>query len=149
VKNMKSILNAAAVCLMVMAMTSGCAALSRMGARSQTLDERVKGYMQAQVDGKWDEAYAYLDAASKEKTSRERYVNQTRKAAYTGFEIEEITEAPSGDQAKVKLRLNISFMGYDLKRAPHTQTWVKEKGAWYVIPPSQQGNPFAAEEKKQ
>ena len=39
---------------------------------------------------------------------------------------------PSGDQATVKVRIDISFMGYNFKGAPQTQNWVKEKGEWFV-----------------
>jgi hypothetical protein len=147
VNNTKRTLTAAAVCLVVVALAAGCATLFQQGSQ-QPLEDRVKGYMQAQVDGKWDKAYDFLDAASRAKTSQESYIHQTRKATYTGFEVEEITETPAGDQARVKLRLDISFMGFDLKRAPHTLTWVKEKGAWFVSSQPQQGNPFTPEEKK-
>jgi hypothetical protein len=45
--------------------------------------------------------------------------------------------------------MHISFMGYDFKRAPQTQNWVKEKGAWFVNSQSQsQKTPFTTHEKK-
>lgn len=103
------------MCLLFILLTAGCAALFQTS-KQQTLEDRVKGYMQAQVDGKWDDAYSFLDAASRDKISQESYVHQTRKASYKGYEIDKITELSSGDQAKVKVRLDISFMGYDLKR---------------------------------
>ena len=64
--------------------------------------------------------------------TRESYVNRTRKLSYKGFKIEEITVLPSGDQATVKVRIDISYMGYNFKGAPQTQNWVKEKGEWFV-----------------
>ena len=113
-------------------LSAGCAALSPITAKQETLEERVKNYMQAQIDGKWDRAYSFFDSSSREKISRESYVHRTRKLSYKGFAIEEITMLPSGDQATVKVRIDISFMGYDFKRAPQTQNWVKEKGEWFV-----------------
>ena len=58
---------------------------------------------------------------------RESYVNRTRNLSYKGFGIEEITMLPSGDKATVKVKIDISFMGYDFKGAPQKQDWVKER----------------------
>jgi hypothetical protein len=138
----------AAVCSLMLALSAGCAALSPLTTKQETLEERVKSYVQAQIDGKWDRAYSFFDASTREKIPREGYVRRTGKVAYKGFEIEEITVLPSGDQATVKVRIDISFMGYDFKRAPQTQNWVKEKGEWFVNsqPPSR-STPFSEQEK--
>ncbi|MEW6077224.1 MAG: hypothetical protein AB1724_05405 [Thermodesulfobacteriota bacterium] len=146
-KNTHKTLTAAAVCLMMLALAAGCAALSQMSAKHQPLEERVKGYMQAQIEGRWEDAYGYLDAATRGNTSRDSYIHKTRKANYTGYEIAEVNILPSGDQAKVKVKLDISFMGYDMKGAPLMQNWVKEKGAWYVVPQPKEGA-FAPGEKE-
>jgi hypothetical protein len=129
---------------MLILLATGCFTLLHQ--TPQTLEDRVKEYMQAQMDGKWDVAYSFLNSAARAKTSQESYVHQIRKATVKGFEIAEISELPSGDQAKVKVRLDLAFMGFDLKQAPHKQTWVKEKGTWFVSPQPQQGNPFAPEQ---
>ena len=36
-------------------------------AKQEPLEERVKNYMQAQIDGKWDRAYSFFDSSSREK----------------------------------------------------------------------------------
>ena len=51
---------AAALCLLMLILSVGWAALSPIAAKQETLDERVKNYMQAQIDGKWDRAYSFL-----------------------------------------------------------------------------------------
>ena len=127
-KNRRTLL--AALCCLIIILSTGCAALSPV--KQETLEERVNKYMQAQIDGKWDRAYAYFDSSSRETISLENYINRTGKVAYKGFEIEEVMVLPSADQATVKVRIDISFMGYDFKRAPQTQNWVKEKGEWFV-----------------
>ena len=43
-------------------------------AKQETLEERVKNYMQAQIDGKWDRVYSFFDSSSRQKISRESYV---------------------------------------------------------------------------
>ena len=138
----------AAVLGMIMILSAGCAALSPL-AQQETLEERVTNYMQAQIDGKWDIAYSFFDPSSREKVSREGYVHQTRKLSYKGFTIEEVTILPSGDQATVMVRIDISFMGYVFPRAPQKQNWVRERGAWFLKfrPPSRK-TPFSQREKK-
>ena len=139
----------AAVCCLMLILSAGCAALSPITAKQETLEERVKNYMQAQIDGKWDRAYSFFDSSSHETVSRESYVHQTRKLSYKGFGIEEIKTLPSGDQATVKVRIDISFMGYDFKGAPQTQNWVKERGEWFVkSEPQSRKTPFDTQEKQ-
>jgi hypothetical protein len=132
VKNKILIFPTLTACLLLF-LVVGCAGLSpKASDKKATLEERVQKYMQAQVDQQWNTAYSFLNASSREQTPREQYIQQTRKATYTGFEIDEINVLPEGDKAKVRVRIDISFMGFELKRAPHNQEWVKEKGVWYV-----------------
>jgi len=122
--------------------------LAPVTTKQETLEERVKNYMQAQIDGKWDRAWSFYDSSSRERVSRESYLNRARKLSYKGFAIEEITMLPSGDQATVKVKIDISFMGYDFKGGPQTQNWVKESGEWFVKEPQSRKNPFAPQEKQ-
>ena len=138
----------AVVCCLIVILLAGCAALSSFVA-GEPIEERVKQYMQAQIDGKWGRAYSFLDSSSRETMPQERYVNRTGKLSYKGFAIEEITVLPSGDQATVKVKIDISFMGYDFKKAPQTQTWVKEKGEWVVkLQPQSRRTPFTEPQKQ-
>jgi len=140
----------AAACCLVVILLAGCAALSPLNTK-QTLEERVKIFMQAQIDGKWDHAYSFFDSSSREKVSKENYLRADRKLSYKGFAIEEITLLPSGDQATVKVRIDLSFMGYVFPRAPQTQNWVKENGEWFLKSEtqSQKTGPFPAQQKQQ
>lgn len=134
--NTRRRLTTAAGCLMLILLAAGCAGLSPLASKQAPLEERVKDYMQAQVDQKWDEAYLFFDTFSRQEVPRESYIQKTRQASYTGFTVEEITLLPSGDQATVKVKINISFMGYELNKAPHQQEWVKENGSWFVKIPA-------------
>ena len=141
----------AAVCWLIVILLAGCATLSSLNTKQETLDERVKNYMQAQVDGKWDRAYSFFDSSTREKVLRENYVHKTRKLSYKGFAIEEITMLPSGEQATVKVRIDISFMGYDFKGAPEIQNWAKENGGWFLKwsgTQSRNANPITPQEKQ-
>ena len=139
------------MCCLIVILSAGCAALSPpLTAKQETLDERVKNYMQAQIDGKWDRAYSFLDSSSRARVARESYVAKPRKLSYTGFGIEEITVLPAGDQATVKVRIDISFMGFDFKGAPQKQDWVKERGEWFLkSEPQSRRTPFPPPEKKE
>ena len=135
----------AAACCLVLILLAGCAALSSLTAKGESLEERVKNYMQAQIDRKWDRAYTFLDRSSRENMTRESYVSRTRKTSNTGFTIGEVTMHPSGDQATVKVRMDISYMGFNFKAVSQTQHWVKERGEWFVNIGQQ--NPFIKQEK--
>jgi hypothetical protein len=148
VKNTAKMLLAAACCLTVIVF-AGCASLSPTPATQETLEERVRQYMQAQIDGNWDLAYSFYDSSSRREIRRESYISRPRKLSYKGFEIEEITGLPSGDQATVKVKIDLLYMGYNFKGAPQTQEWVKEKGAWFVNSRSQsRKTPFNTQENK-
>ena len=139
-----------AVCCLMLILSAGCAALSPITTKQETLEERVNNYMQSQIDGKWDRAYSFFDSSSRETVSRESYVNRPRNLSYKGFAIEEIKMLPAGDQAMVKVRIDLSFMGYVFPRAPQTQNWVKERGGWFVkTEPQSRAIPFTPSEKQQ
>ncbi len=139
----------AAACFLALILSVGCAALSPLTAKQETLDERVKNYMQAQVDKKWDRAYSFLDSSFRARVTRESYVATPRKLSYTGFGIEEITVLPAGDQATVKVKIDILVMGFEFKRGAQTQSWIKEKGEWFVkAEPQSRRTPFAPQGKQ-
>ena len=147
VNNNGRTLLAAACCLMLI-LSAGCAALSPV--KEEPLEERVKNYMQAQIDRKWDRAYEFLDSSSREKVDRESYISQNRRLPYRKFTIGEITVAPSGDQATVKILADIPYKGFTFKGASQIQHWVKEKGGWFIkSAPSSKKNPFTLQQEKQ
>jgi len=129
-------------------LSAGCAALAPV--KEEPLEERVKAYMQAGIDRKWGRAYEFLDSSSREKVDRDTYLSQPRKVPYRKFTIDEITVAPSGDQATVKIKTDIAYKGYTFKGASQEQHWVKEKGAWFVkaAPPSRK-HPFNLQREKE
>ena len=130
-KGMRRKLLAASCCLIVI-LLAGCAASTYLGTKQETLEERVKNYMHAQSDGEWDHVYSFFHSSYRNKISKEAFVNRDRKLSFKRFEIEEITVLPSGDEATVKVLIDISMMGYLFPRAPQKQIWAKENGGWYV-----------------
>ena len=145
----KTQLAAVCCCMILILLAAGCAALSSTTVKQETLEKRVQSYMQAYINGNWDQAYSFLNASSREKISKDKYIQQhDRKLSYKKFEIEGVNMLPSGDQATVRVRIDLSFMGYVFPRAPQTQEWVKENGGWF-IKSSDKTTPFTQQKKKQ
>jgi len=137
----------AASCCLIVILLAGCAASNSLGTKQETLKERVENYMQAQIDGEWDHVYSFFHSSYREKVSKEAFVNRDRKLSFKRFEIEEITVLPSGDEATVTVRIDISMMGYLFPRAPQKQNWAKENGGWYVKG-SDRRSPFTQQQKQ-
>ena len=138
---------AAAYCLIVILLAAGCAGLTSLGTKQETLDERVKNYMQAQIEGKWDQAYSFFHSSYREKVPKENYVHRAGGLSYKGFAIEEISMLPSGNEATVKVKIDLSYMGYVFPRAPQTQKWARENGGWFITW-SDKTNPFTQQKKQ-
>ena len=139
----------AAVCCLMLIFSVGCAALSSVTAKGEPLEERVKNYMQAQVERKWTRAYAFFDSSSRERVSQESYVSRSRKLSNKGFAIEEIKLLPSGDEATVKVKTDVSYMTFSFKGVSQTQHWVKERGEWFVkIAADSQKMPYVPPQEK-
>jgi hypothetical protein len=128
-------------------LSAGCAGLFSITVPQESLEERIKNYMQAQIDQEWDHAYEFFDSSSRRKIARESYVYRTRTLGYTGFRMEEINMLPSEDQATVKVRIDVMAMSFNFRGVSQTQNWVKEKGGWFVKS-EQQKNPFVTQEKQ-
>jgi hypothetical protein len=143
----------AAACCLIVFMLAGCATSSSISAKRETLEERVRNYMQAQIDGRWDHVYAFLHSSYRDKVPKESYVNRARDLSYKGFTIEEINVLPSGNEATVKVRIDLLFMGTVFPRASETQNWTKENGEWFMkssdkINPSKKTTPFTQQKKQ-
>jgi hypothetical protein len=140
----------ALACFLMMIFAAGCAAVSPVTATRETLEERVKQYMQAQIDGKWDTVYSCFDDSSRAKLTRESFVKGSRSLPYRGFAIQEITLLPSGDRATVKVGIDFRIRGYDFTGPFQLQEWIAERGEWFVkYEPPQGKNPFTPQEKQQ
>lgn len=121
-----------AACCLIVLLLAGCAALPSPRSSQEAIEGRVINFMQAQIEGKWDHAYSFFHASYRQKVSKESYLRRDGKLSYKGFKIEEITILPSGNEAVVKVRIDLSFMGYVFPRAPQKQSWAKENGRWFI-----------------
>ena len=129
--NGRMLLAAAACCFLTLILSAECAALSPKNPQ-QSLEDKVGDYMQAQIDEKWDRVYSFLEPSYREEVSRENFVHRTRKMFLKAFTIETIKILPSGNQATVKVRIDVSFRGTTFQKALKTQHWTKQNGEWFV-----------------
>lgn len=126
----------------IVLLVCGCAGLSLKSPES-SLQERVNGFMQAQINQQWNDAYRYHDSAYRKLVSKDDYLRRPRQMQISAYEIKSITVGPSEKTASVKLKLDLKIQGYEFKGGPQTQKWVKEYRKWFIkIQPSGVGGPL-------
>lgn len=118
---------AAAMCCLMAILLAGCAGLTPEP-KQESLDERVKNYMQAQIDKDWAKVYSFFHSSYREKMSKEQFTGMVRKLSYKSFTIEGIDMLPSGQEAQVKVRIDLSFMGMSSRGRPRNRTGRRKTG---------------------
>jgi hypothetical protein len=132
--------------VLIFILAIGCASLPQKISKEEALRNRVNALMQAKIDGKWDIVYDLYDSSYRKTLSREQFASRSRAMLFKNFSIETIEILPSGTEAKVKVRTDISMKGFDFKGAPENQNWIEENGKWFMkVKP--QINPFAPRKK--
>lgn len=110
----------------------GCATLSAPAGKKASLKDRVNQLMNARITGNWDVVYDISDSAFRKKVHRKEFASRPRKLQFKSFEIRKIEILPSGSEATVDVRNEISMGGYVFKNAPEIQNWVKVDDTWYL-----------------
>ncbi len=113
----------------------------------ELLRKRVMELMQAKIGGKWDVVYTFYDSNFRNATSKESFLNRPRKMSFKNITIEKIEILPSGKEAKVEVKSDVTMQGFDFKGAPSKQHWIKEEDMWFQkVNPKM--NPFGAQTQK-
>lgn len=131
--------------LVAVILTTGCASFPQQKPE-ESLKKRVDILMQAKIDGRWDTVYDLYDSSFRKTTHKEKFVYGTKNMHFKNYSIEEIKILPSGKEADVKIKSEISVQGFDFKGVPETQHWIKEKGKWFMKVRSQK-HPFVPKKK--
>jgi len=127
---------------LVVILAIGCASFPQQISKEESLRKRIDTLMQAKINGKWDIVYDHYDSSYRKTLPREQFANRSRSMQFKNFSIETIEILPSGKEAKVKVKSDISLQGFDFKGAPENQQWIEENGQWFLkVKP--QKNPFA------
>ena len=111
---------------------SACISMAEETRSEKALRDRVSGYMQAVIDGKWNEAYPYMMEGYRATVSPDQFAHVPRNVRTQDYAIESIEIEANGDEARVALSLTIAFQGHAFPNAPQTQTWIMEKGNWHL-----------------
>ena len=108
----------------------------------KSLTQRVKKYMQAKSDNKWDIVYSLFDSSSKKNISKNQFISIPRNIIFKTFTIGDIQILNTGTEAVVRVKVNISIQQFDFKDAPEKQTWIKENGKWFIKIKNEKFNPI-------
>ncbi len=130
------------VLIIVFAGLSACSTFQRKPPQ-EALKERVEGLMEAKVNNNWTKVYTFYDPNFKKTTTQEGFAGMNRGVSFSNFSIESIDIAPSGTEATVKVKYDVSMKGFDFKGTPEIQKWIKEGSHWYLhIKPINSDNPL-------
>jgi hypothetical protein len=98
----------------------------------EELRARVDGLMTARINNEWGKVYEFHTPSYKENTSRDAFLGKSRQSNVVRYEIESIEISPSGDEATVKVKNDMSAMNFDFPGVVMTQKWVKVRWNWYL-----------------
>lgn len=126
--------------LIIGACLSACSVFQFKPAK-EVLQSRVQGLMDAKINNEWGTVYEFYASSYKEHYSRDAFLMKSRKSSVLRYEIESIEINPSGDEATVKIKNDMSAMSFEFPGIVMTQKWVKEGWSWYL-----QVNPVSKKE---
>ena len=116
--------------IMVMSFISACQSLP-LQSPEQVLQNRVTRMMAARGNQNWAEVYEYLAPDYQNRISQGKFVGMPRNVLYGDFVLESIKIGPSGNEAVVTVKYDMTVMSFDVKGRSETQEWVKTGGKWY------------------
>jgi hypothetical protein len=117
--------------LILGAYLGACSTFSFRSAEEQ-LRARVDGLMTARINSEWGKVYEFYAPAYKENNSRDAFVAKSRQSNVLRYQIESIEIAPSGDEATVKVKNDMSALTFEFPGIVMTQRWVKTGWNWYL-----------------
>jgi hypothetical protein len=98
----------------------------------ENLRIRVDEMMNARVNDDWGKVYDYLDSGYRNRISKTNFLNIRREMDITSYKIESIEVLPSGKEATVQVKQNISIKVFDFKDQVEKQQWVKDGFSWHL-----------------
>jgi hypothetical protein len=120
--------------LSVMLLTIGVCSCSTLPFRSseEALRIRVEEMMNARINDDWEKVYGYLDSGYQNRISKTNFLNIRREMDYIKYSIVSVEVQPSGREAVVQVKQDISIKMFDFKDQPEKQQWVKDGFSWYL-----------------
>ena len=115
---------------MAMFLISACQSLP-FQSPDQVLKARVTLMMAARCDQDWAEVYEYLAPEYKSKVSKANFLGVKRDVLYGNPTIESIKIGPSGNEAVVTVKYDMTVMSFDVAGHREIQEWVKTGSEWY------------------
>ena len=76
--------------------------------------------------------YDLYDADYRKTITREDFIRRPRNMQYVAFTIESVEVLPSGKEAVVKAKEDVTFQAYPFSSPVKAQRWIKaDDGKWY------------------
>ncbi len=126
----KRVLHVLVVLITASLLVSACQSLPVL-TPEQALEKRVTGRMTAMVAQNWAAVYDYSDLDYKKQVPKENFVGMNRDILFSDFSVVSIKIGPSGEDAVVVVKYNMTVMSFDVKDRKETQNWLKTDGQWY------------------
>lgn len=123
---MKRVLTTLALCILL----AGCAAMNVQNEHA-SLFTRVKGLMDARIDGDWEKIYGYYWSGFRDEVAKKDFLSTDRGITFTNYTIGKMEIHPSGRSAEVWVKLTRTIQGFEFTDRMHPEPWVKEGGTWY------------------
>ena len=123
------------IALLILMVTAICmCACSTLPFRSSedSLRTRVEEMMNARINDEWDKVYDYLDPGYRNRISKTNFINIRREMDFTKYSIISVEVQPSGKEAFVQIKQDMSMKVFEFKDQPEKQHWVKDGFSWYL-----------------
>jgi hypothetical protein len=119
------------------ALITGCATVPSNPAEFQGMAEvRAKEYWQHVVAGRYDQAYAYLSAATRTVLPSDRYAQQMRGMRTKSAKVDKATCNAEGTcqlTLSVDVDIRIPRVGFSQVPVDHREVWAFSNGNMYLI----------------
>ena len=115
--------------ILVLFATAGCQILA-FAPPEQALQDRVSAMMTARVNEDWRTVYQYLEPDYREQVSEDKFAGMARNIFFSNFSIDSLDIAPSGKEADVVVKYDMSVMQFDVPGHSEKQKWIRH-GRWY------------------
>jgi len=97
----------------------------------QVLQKLAAGMMAARVAQDWGQVYQYLAPDYKNRVSKENFLGKKRDIQFGDFTVESVEIGPSGKEAVITVKYDMTVMSFNVANKRITQNWVKTGGKWY------------------
>lgn len=87
--------------------------------------------MAARMAENWAEVYEYLDPDYKSQVPKKDFMEMKRDIQFGDFFVESLEIGPSGNDAVLTVKYDMTVMSYTVPDHREIQNWVRKDGKWF------------------